>query len=92
MFDQLLSADENGDLHPGLARSWQVSEDNLSYTFQLRDDVTFHDGTAFNAEDEAIFLPIHNQAQTIAHTSAFTGFRLAAGQWQVRVYEVTKAE
>ena len=50
VFDQLLSADENGNLHPGLARSWQVSEDNLSYTFQLRDDVTFHDGTPFNAE------------------------------------------
>ena len=35
VFDQLLSADENGNLHPGLARSWQVSEDNLSYTFHL---------------------------------------------------------
>ena len=50
VFDQLLSADENGNRHPGLAKSWQVSDDKLSYTFQLRDDVTFHDGTPFNAE------------------------------------------
>lgn len=50
VFDSLLSADENGNVHPGLAKSWQVSDDGLSYTFQLRDDVTFHDGTPFNAE------------------------------------------
>ena len=42
--------------------------------------------------DEAIFLPIHNQVQTIARTSELIGFRLAAGQWQVRFYEVKKAE
>ncbi len=35
---------------PGLAEAWQVSDDGLSYTFQLRGDVTFHDGTPFNAE------------------------------------------
>jgi len=35
---------------PGLAESWQVSEDGLTYTFQLRRDVSFHDGTPFNAE------------------------------------------
>ena len=35
---------------PGLAESWEVSEDGLTYTFNLRQDVTFHDGTPFNAE------------------------------------------
>lgn len=35
---------------PGLAESWTVSEDGLTYTFTLRQDVTFHDGTPFNAE------------------------------------------
>ena len=50
MFDQLLAADENGVIYPGLATKWQVSDDGLIYTFQLRNDVTFHDGTPFNAE------------------------------------------
>ena len=50
VFDSLLSADENGNVHPGLAESWDVSDDGLVYTFQLRDDVTFHDGTPFNAD------------------------------------------
>jgi len=35
---------------PGLAESWEVSEDGLAYTFKLREDVVFHDGTALNAD------------------------------------------
>lgn len=35
---------------PGLASSWTISEDGLTYTFDLRDDVMFHDGTSLNAE------------------------------------------
>jgi peptide/nickel transport system substrate-binding protein len=35
---------------PGLAESWEVSEDGLAYTFHLKQGVTFHDGTPFNAE------------------------------------------
>ncbi len=50
MFDQLIAADAEGTLHPGLATSWEVADDNTSITLQLRDDVTFHDGTPFNAE------------------------------------------
>lgn len=35
---------------PALATTWTVSDDTLSYTFQLRPDVTFHDGTPLNAD------------------------------------------
>ncbi len=38
------------DPAPLLAESWEVADDGLSYTFALRDGVTFHDGTDFNAE------------------------------------------
>jgi peptide/nickel transport system substrate-binding protein len=34
---------------PGLARSWRVSKDATRYTFELRNDVSFHDGTHFDA-------------------------------------------
>jgi peptide/nickel transport system substrate-binding protein len=42
----------NGDkqFYPGLATSWEVSPDATTYTFTLRQDVDFHDGTHFNAE------------------------------------------
>ncbi|MDP9372298.1 MAG: ABC transporter substrate-binding protein [Chloroflexota bacterium] len=37
-------------LIPGLAERWEISNDRLTYTFHLRKDVKFHDGTTFNAE------------------------------------------
>ncbi len=36
---------------PDLATSWQISDDGLTYTFPLRKDVKFHDGTPFSADD-----------------------------------------
>lgn len=38
------------ELAPGLATEWEVSPDALTYTFSLREGVTFHDGEPFNAE------------------------------------------
>jgi peptide/nickel transport system substrate-binding protein len=38
------------ELEPGLAESWEISADGLTYTFTLRSGVTFHDGEPFNAE------------------------------------------
>lgn len=50
VFDQLVAADADGQLYPGLATEWSVSDDNKSVTLTLREDVTFHDGTPFDAE------------------------------------------
>lgn len=50
VFDTLIAADGDGELHPGLATDWEVSEDFTSLRMTLREGVTFHDGTPFNAE------------------------------------------
>ena len=50
VYDPLVWLSADGTFLPGLAESWEISEDGLIYTFRLRDDVTFHDGTPFNAE------------------------------------------
>lgn len=49
---EYLIDDEPGttDLIPGLATEWSASDDGLTWTFVLREGVTFHDGSDFNAE------------------------------------------
>jgi peptide/nickel transport system substrate-binding protein len=51
IFEGLTRIDETGSVQPGLAESWTISEDGLTYTFKLHEGVTFHDGSAFDADD-----------------------------------------
>lgn len=51
VYETLVSVDQDGALVPGLAQSWEVSDDNKVYTFTLAEGVTFSDGSEFTAED-----------------------------------------
>ncbi len=51
VFEGLTRFAADGSIIPGLARSWEISEDGLTYTFHLAEGVTFHDGTAMDGED-----------------------------------------
>ncbi|MEU7837988.1 MULTISPECIES: ABC transporter substrate-binding protein [unclassified Nonomuraea] len=50
VLDSLVAEDASGRFHPWLATSWSSAKDLKSYTFHLREDVTFSDGTPFDAE------------------------------------------
>lgn len=57
VYDTLVYRDPiTGEFVPGLASHWETSPDGLSYTFYLREDVHFHDGTPFNANAVAVNL------------------------------------
>src|SRR5690606_327813 len=47
----LVRFDRTGEIVPALATEWSVSEDGLTWTFELRQGVTFHDGSSFDPED-----------------------------------------
>ncbi len=47
LYNTLIEVDENMQLKPSLAKSWELSPDNLQFTFHLRTDVYFHDDAAF---------------------------------------------
>jgi peptide/nickel transport system substrate-binding protein len=50
VYDGLTRLDEDGQAQPALALSWTVSDDQLDYVLTLRQGVTFHDGTTFDAD------------------------------------------
>ena len=51
VFEGLTRFGADGSVKPALAKSWEISDDGLTYTFKLQSGITFHDGSAFNAED-----------------------------------------
>ncbi|WP_438981190.1 ABC transporter substrate-binding protein [Lentibacter sp.] len=51
VFEGLTRFASDGSIIPGLAQSWMISDDGLTYTFKLAEGVTFHDGTTMDAED-----------------------------------------
>lgn len=50
LFDTLVFKDADNTLHPFLAESWEIAPDNSAITFDLRQGITFHDGTPLDAE------------------------------------------
>ncbi|MFB0972822.1 MAG: ABC transporter substrate-binding protein [Neofamilia sp.] len=51
MYEPLILTGRDMDLLPGLAESWELSDDLMTWTFKLREGVKFHDGSDFTAED-----------------------------------------
>ncbi|HRP17296.1 MAG TPA: ABC transporter substrate-binding protein, partial [Ginsengibacter sp.] len=47
LFNTLVEVDEDMNIAPSLATRWDISADNLTFTFHLRSDVFFHDNEAF---------------------------------------------
>jgi peptide/nickel transport system substrate-binding protein len=53
LYDQVVSIDADGELQPRLATDWTSTPDGSSWTFTLRTDATFHDGSPVTAADVA---------------------------------------
>jgi peptide/nickel transport system substrate-binding protein len=51
VYEGLVTIDQEGEVRPQLAASWEVNGDRTVYTFKLQDGVTFSDGSAFTADD-----------------------------------------
>lgn len=80
VLDSLVFQEADGSFSPWLAESWEVSDDGRTYTFDLRDDVTFSDGTPFDAAAvKANFDRIVDPATKSAQAASMLGGELYAG-------------
>jgi peptide/nickel transport system substrate-binding protein len=57
IYDRLVEQDADQSYHPHLATSWEESADGMTWTFMLHEGVTFHDGSPFNAQTVADWIP-----------------------------------
>lgn len=79
VYETLVKLEADGSITGLLAEDWEISEDGLTYTFSLREGVTFHNGEPFDAEDVVFSLdnvltkdPAHPFATTLAPISEVT--------------------
>jgi peptide/nickel transport system substrate-binding protein len=81
LFNSLTRADVTGNVVPDLAARWEISDDFSTYTFFLRDDVLWHDGAPFTADDVAYTV-------SVIQDPAFQGTVSAVELWREVTVEV----
>lgn len=80
VLDSLVYQEGDGTFSPWLAESWDVEDGGAGYLFRLRTDVTFHDGTAFDAAAvKANFDRIADPETASAQAASMLGGELYAG-------------
>jgi len=75
IFSPLIQQDEKQRLRPGLAESWRVLEDGLTWEFKLRKGVKFHDGSDLTAADVAFTV---QRAPNVPNSPSSYGIYLAS--------------
>lgn len=85
MFDSLVWVNDDGEIEPALAESWEVSDDGTTYTFTLRQGVTFHNGEPFDAEAVRFTW----EAGKNPENAYFDGFELASDVTVIDDYTVS---
>jgi len=63
LYDGLVFPEIDGTYSPALAESWEVSEDGTTYTFHLRQGVTFHNGEPFTADAVVYSWQVYSQPE-----------------------------
>ena len=90
VLDSLVFQEADGSFSPWLAESWDVEDGGATYVFHLRDDVTFHDGTPFDAAAvKANFDRIAAPETASAQAAAMLGGELYLGTDVVDEHTVT---
>jgi peptide/nickel transport system substrate-binding protein len=88
LYNTLIELDESLHIQPSIAHDWEISEDGVSYTFYLRDDVYFHENEVFGDK---------KTRKLTAHDAVFSLERLrdptiaSSGSWILQPVNKIKA-
>ena len=72
VYEPLLYCDYDGTIKPHLAESWEISDDGLTYTFHLRDDILWHDGVPFTSKDVKFTYEADGNPETCAQPYCYS--------------------
>lgn len=90
IYETLVKFEKGGTtIMPGLAESWKVSEDGMTWHFKIRKDVKFHDGTELNAKVVAFNFQRWMDPNSPYHTGQFIYWRYCFGDYPGVVKNVT---
>ncbi len=90
IYETLVSIEQGGSvILPGLAESWKVSEDGMTWQFKIRKNVKFHDGTDLNAKVVAFNFHRWMDPNSPYHTGQFIYWRYCFGGYPGIVKSVT---
>lgn len=92
VYEGLTTIAQDGTIQPRLAESWTTSEDNLTWTFTIREGVKFHDGTDLALEDiVAAFARVKDPDSGFTHPEYFENVEsVAAGEGNTVVFTLSK--
>ncbi|SIQ64911.1 peptide/nickel transport system substrate-binding protein [Alkalispirochaeta americana] len=88
VYDTLVEPDQEGEIVPALASSWEVSSDGLRWVFELRQGVVFHDGQEFTSRDVKASLERLRDpdfASPSSHEFAVVDQVIPHGPWRVEL-------
>lgn len=87
VLEPLVGRDAEGEILPWLATGWEISDDGLTWDFTLAEDITFTDGTPFDAE--AVKVNVEHLQDPATQSS--TGYLALAKVSEVEVVDATHA-
>ena len=90
LFDRLLDLDDDLEIAPAIAEDWERSDDGLVITFNLRDDVYFHNGEHLTAED--VVYTFNRLADPDTQSPRASDYDLIEGYEEVREGEADSLE
>ena len=80
LYDYLIETDAAANLVPRLASSWDLSDDGLTYTLQIREDATWHDGSPVTVDDVLWTVQWHQESESTFASLLTSVESIAAGE------------